>query len=81
MTAHRALNWLIAACIAMLMATSYLLDGPNDIATAQAVADDLRDAQHTAKRNATKIVAAPALSTVSNGKTALNTASTQAAQP
>ena len=49
MTTHRALNWLIAACIAMLMACSYLLDGPDDIATAQAVAEDLQEAQAVRK--------------------------------
>jgi hypothetical protein len=67
MTAHRALNWAIAALIALCMAASYQLDGPDDIATAQAVAEDLQDAQSSA----TKTVAAPALSTGSNGKTTL----------
>ena len=41
MSTHRLINWTIAAGIAALMSTAYLLDGPDDIATAQAVADDL----------------------------------------
>lgn len=63
MSTHRALNWAIAACIALLMACSYLLDGPSDVEAAQAVADDLQDA--------TKTVAAPAQSTGSNVKNAI----------
>ena len=41
MSTHRLINWTIAAGIAALMSTAYLLDGPDDIATAKAVADDL----------------------------------------
>jgi hypothetical protein len=73
MTRHRAFNWAIAASIALLMASSYLLDGPNDIETAQVVADDLRDA--------TKSVAAPALSTASTAKKAVVLASAAGAKP
>lgn len=45
----RAVNWLATLLIALLLSTSYLLDGPDDTATAQAVADDLADAVQTAK--------------------------------
>ena len=60
-----------------MLASSYLLDGPDDVTTAQAVADDLAEA----KRTATNSVAAPALSTASNGKTGTILASAQAVQP
>ena len=41
MTTHRLINWLLAALVSLVLSSSYLLDGPDDIATAQAVADDL----------------------------------------
>ena len=44
------LNTLAALAIAALLSTSYLLDGPDDIATAQAVADDLHQAQRDAQQ-------------------------------
>lgn len=43
--ARTLIQWAIAALVALLLSTSYLLDGPDDIATAQAVADDLASAQ------------------------------------
>lgn len=60
MSLHRLLNILLATLIAMGMSTSYLLDGPDDIATEQAVADDLDAATQSAKHHATKMVAANA---------------------
>lgn len=47
MTARRTLHWTIAGLIAFIMSTSYLLDGPSDIETEQAVADDLHEAVQT----------------------------------
>lgn len=47
MNRRTPLNWAIAALVALLLSTSHLLDGPDDIAAAQAVADDLTDAQST----------------------------------
>ena len=44
MTQHRALNWLLAIIIALLLSGTYLLDGPTEIEAAQAVQSDLRDA-------------------------------------
>jgi hypothetical protein len=41
MSQHRFINVLLALLIAVGLSTSYLLDGPDDIATAQKVADDL----------------------------------------
>lgn len=45
---HRLLNILLAMLIAVLLSTSHLLDGPNDIAAAQASADSLQDAKKAA---------------------------------
>jgi hypothetical protein len=47
-TLTTTINWSLAACVALLMSTAYLLDGPSDIQTAQAVADDLSDAKQSA---------------------------------
>lgn len=47
--AGRATTWASALLIALLLSTSYLLDGPDDTTTAQAVADDLADAVQTAQ--------------------------------
>lgn len=44
----RLLTWAIAAVIALLLGSSYLLDGPSDIDAAQAVAADVQDAIQTA---------------------------------
>lgn len=75
MTGHRTpITWATAALVALLLSTSYLLDGPSDIETAQAVADDLADAQRTA----TTSVAAPAISTSQKGKTGTILASAEA---
>lgn len=48
MTAH-PITWAIAALIAVLLATAHLLDGPDDIATIQAVEADVHDAQEMAE--------------------------------
>ena len=45
MTTHRLINWLLALLICMIMATSYMLDGPSDIEAEQAHAMSLKDAQ------------------------------------
>lgn len=39
-----SLSWLAAAAITLLLGLSWRLDGPDDIATAQAVADALGEA-------------------------------------
>lgn len=39
------INWYLAAAIAVILAAGYLLDGPNETQTAQAVAED---AEHAA---------------------------------
>jgi hypothetical protein len=46
MTAHRAINWTLAALIAAVLSTSHLLDGPliTDHSTEQAQAMSLQDA-------------------------------------
>jgi hypothetical protein len=48
MTPHRALNWTLAALIALIMSTAYLLDGPSEQAAIQATADSVLDAQQAA---------------------------------
>lgn len=48
MTYHRLINIALAALIALVLASSYLLDGPSVWATAQAMADDAKAAQHQA---------------------------------
>ena len=53
MTRHRTINLLLALLICLGMSTSYLLDGPDDIATAQRVADDLTQAVQTAQNGGT----------------------------
>jgi hypothetical protein len=45
---RRAQNWAAAAAIAALLSLSHLL-GPEDIATEQAIADDLAQAVQTAQ--------------------------------
>ena len=44
--------WTLAALTCIAMGSAYLLDGPNEFETAQAVADDLRDAQRAGWTNA-----------------------------
>lgn len=44
MTQHRALNWLLAIITAMLLSSTYLLDGPSELEAAQAVQADLQAA-------------------------------------
>ena len=55
MTRHRALNWLLAAIIALLMASAHLLDGPGDIEAMQDVAADVADAIQTAQAQANEV--------------------------
>jgi hypothetical protein len=45
MTAHRAINWALAALIAAILSCSYLLDGPSDHSAEHAQALALKDAQ------------------------------------
>ena len=47
-----ATTWASAVCIALLLSTSYLLDGPSDIATEAAVSADVVDAQASATQTA-----------------------------
>lgn len=49
MTPRTALNWLTAAALALLLGLSWQLDGPDDIAAAQAVAEDLAAAREQAR--------------------------------
>ena len=54
MSTHRSINILLAMLIAMGMSSAYLLDGPDDIATEQAVADDLASLTKTATHSGTE---------------------------
>lgn len=47
MTTQRTINVLLALALAALLSTAHLLDGPDDIATAQAQALSLQDAINT----------------------------------
>ena len=49
MTTTTRLNWLAAIIIAMLLASSYRLDGPSELDAAQDIAADVADAIQTAK--------------------------------
>lgn len=44
MTPHRAINWALAALLALLLSSAYLLDGPTDHSTERASAQALEDA-------------------------------------
>lgn len=44
MSQHRALNWLLAIIIALLLSSTCLLDSPSELDAAQAVQADLQDA-------------------------------------
>ena len=41
MTQHRAINWLLAIILALLLSSTYLLDGPSELDAMQAVQADL----------------------------------------
>ena len=49
---HRAINWLLAIILALLLSGTYLLDGPSELDAIQAVQADLHDA--IAMSNTTK---------------------------
>jgi hypothetical protein len=49
MTPHRRLNLALAAAIAVILSTSYLLDGPSEIDAARATAASVLDAQAAAR--------------------------------
>ena len=49
MSTGTRLNWLAAAIIALLLASSHLLDGPSELEATQAVAADVHDAIKTAQ--------------------------------
>jgi hypothetical protein len=55
MTRHRALNWLLATIIALLMACAHMLDGPSDIEAMHDVATDVKDAIQTAQAQANEV--------------------------
>lgn len=61
MTTHRLINWTLAALIAAIMSTSYLLDGPDDHHAEQAHAMSLRDAQRAQAAQFRKLKAASAM--------------------
>ena len=46
----RATTWALALLLSAIMSTSYLLDGPDALATEAAVAADVADAQVTAAK-------------------------------
>jgi len=46
---HRLLNYCLALCIAGILSTGYMLDGPTDHQAAQAQASSTQDAQQVAK--------------------------------
>jgi hypothetical protein len=52
MTLQHALNWALAGLMAGILATSHLLDGPDDIQLAADTAGALADAQAQAKAQA-----------------------------
>lgn len=41
---HRTSNWILAACIALMLSSAYLLDGPDDHQAEHATALALEDA-------------------------------------
>ncbi len=43
-------NWLMALMFAALLSTSYMLDGPDDLQTESAIAQDILAAQKAAER-------------------------------
>lgn len=49
MTPHRLLNLALAAAIALILSTAYLLDGPSELDAIQATADSVADAQNSAR--------------------------------
>lgn len=49
MTPHRLLNLALAALIALILSTAYLLDGPSEMDAIQATADSVADAQNSAR--------------------------------
>jgi hypothetical protein len=49
MTAHRFINLMIVAALAVILSTSYLLDGPSDLDALQDTAASVIDAQTAAK--------------------------------
>ena len=49
MSTGTRLNWLAAILIAMLLASSHLLDGPSELEATHAVAADVHDAIKTAQ--------------------------------
>lgn len=49
MSASTRLNWLAAIIVAMLLASSHLLNGPDEIDAMQDVATDVQDAIQTAQ--------------------------------
>lgn len=61
---HRTINWMLAACIALLLSSAYLLDGPEDHeaehASALALEDALKlDAQQERFAKATAALCGP----------------------
>jgi len=52
MTPHRLLNLALAAAIAVVLSTSYLLDGPSELDAIQATAASVLDAQAAAAASA-----------------------------
>lgn len=77
----RATTWACALLIALMLSTSHLLDGPDDIASAQAVAADLTDAQRTAQAGATKSIANEAANAGATAVFVSQMASAKAVQP
>ena len=68
MTTHRIINWLLAAAMATILCTAYLLDGPNIISTEQAHYMSLVDAKRDAARTQRRDLAAAALCREQHGE-------------
>lgn len=54
MSTGTRLNWLAAFIVAMLLASSHLLDGPSETQAAHDIAADVADAIHTAQADSAK---------------------------
>ena len=68
MHTHRLINWTLAAGIAAILSTSYMLDGPTDNHAEHAQAKSLTDAQREEKRLYRRDLAAAAVCREQHGE-------------
>lgn len=68
MRSHRLFNWCLAAGIAAILSTSYMLDGPTDNHAEHAKALSLSDAQREEKRLYRRDLAAAAVCREQHGE-------------